>query len=187
NHIKKLYVKNEISEDFDVIINNIKNECVSFKSKHYKEYKKDFENSFICDHVGVDTMYNEPKSFFWHAYHTFGNELDSIELINKYLKNKKNNKILKFLDKYPKLKNNFISYKITFNTYVTGGPLQIIYYFDLNDDTKEYLLQFKDDYSFNNRLEDLALYNDDKLLYASCTHEKFRYDVLSEEKRNKNA
>ena len=102
--------------------------------------------------------------------------------INKHINKSKNNKILKILDKYPKLKNNYISYKITFNTYVTGGPLQIIYYFELNDETKEYLLEFKDDYSFNNGLEDLALYKDDKILYASCTHERFRYDYLSEEK-----
>lgn len=182
--IKKLYDINNISENFNLIIKNIKNECSTFKEKHFKEYKKDFENSFICDHVGEDTLYDEPKSFYWHAYHTFGSELDNINFINKHIKKSENNKILKILDKYSKLKNNYISHKITFNTYVTGGPLQIIYYFNLNEETKEYLLQFKDDYSFNNGLEDLALYKDDNLLYASCTHEKFRYHGLSEENKN---
>ena len=182
--IKRMYDRHEISEDLDVIVKKIKEECALFEERFSYQYKNNFENSFICDHVGEDTYYNEPISFFWHAYHMLGIELDCEKIVDKHLNNSNYNKILEFLDNYPKLKNNYISHKITFNTYVTGGPLQIIYYFNLNEETKEYLLQFKDDYSFNNGLEDLALYKDDNLLYASCTHEKFRYHGLSEENKN---
>ena len=48
----------------------------------------------------------------------------------------------------------------------------IIYYFKLNDLTKKYLLQFKSDFDLVD-LEDLVLYQNDKELFSSCTHERY--------------
>ena len=48
----------------------------------------------------------------------------------------------------------------------------INYYFKLNDETKKYLLQFRNDFYMRD-LDDLSLYNDDEVKFSSCTHEGF--------------
>lgn len=169
-NIKDLYKKHNITKDFDILVKEIKEECYLFKNN----FKKG-SSPFICDHVGTDTKYSEPIDFYWHVYEILSEEIESEINLNKLLKNKKNNKILEVLDEYNDLKCNLIRYDITFTTHVTKGPLQVVYYFNLNDDVKKYLLNFENDYLLTN-LEDLAIYQNDILLYASCTHEGFRVD-----------
>ena len=71
------------------------------------------------------------------------------------------------------LKNNLVKVDIKFNNYATIGSLFAIYYFKLNDETKEWLLKKGDVLNFNG-LEDFALLKDDTLLYATCTHEGYK-------------
>ncbi|HQC54385.1 MAG TPA: hypothetical protein PKX91_01500 [Clostridia bacterium] len=185
--LKKVYekVKEEYNLDsFETIKANITNECKAFKSKYFKKYKRmGFSNCFIADHVGDDTMYSEPHDLFWEFYFSYGYHLDVKEELDKLMLVKKNNKIMEQLDRYPELKNNFLDYQITYKTYATEGPLAIIYYFKLNEETRQFLLKFKDDFSMDIPFEDLALYQEDKLVYASCTHEQFRYNKLAEIER----
>lgn len=48
----------------------------------------------------------------------------------------------------------------------------INYYFNLNSETKKYLLKFQDDFCLE-PLEDLTLYKEDEIKFYSCTHEGF--------------
>lgn len=52
-----------------------------------------------------------------------------------------------------------------------------MFYFALNEQTTAWLAQFEHDYQFT-KLEDLAFYKGDKLLFSSCTHEGFHNDCL---------
>ncbi|MCD7728483.1 MAG: hypothetical protein LUI60_01035 [Clostridia bacterium] len=57
----------------------------------------------------------------------------------------------------------------------TSGSLSRVFYIQLNGQTKNWLLQFKDDYALE-YLDDLAFYKDGKLQFSSCTHEGFHTD-----------
>ena len=76
------------------------------------------------------------------------------------------------------LKNNLIEYKVSFHNEVTeGSDPMVIYFFKLNDETKEYLLQYETDFDLD-ELQDLVLYKDKELLFYSSTHEG--YNSLTE-------
>ena len=137
-----------------------------------------FQNSFICDCVlteryGKRTKYVEPVGYFWHFYHLIGQNLDRKKHIEELMKNKNE---LSALDKIEDniLKQNLIKYEILYHNHCTeSGGLMVNYYFKLNEETKKWLLQFKNDFDINGSLEDLAFYKDEKLVFSSCTHEKF--------------
>ena len=79
------------------------------------------------------------------------------------------------------LKNlNVIDYEYSFITHCTEGSLSNTLYFALNEDTKAWLLQFKNDFEIKGELEDLAFYKKGELVFSSCTHERFHGDVKKE-------
>lgn len=57
-----------------------------------------------------------------------------------------------------------------------SSELSKTFFFELNEDTKKWLLRHGNDYAFE-ILQDLAFYNGDKLLFSSCTHERFHTDL----------
>ncbi len=74
------------------------------------------------------------------------------------------------------LKENLIKTEVTFAWHCTvSGELSKVFYFKLNDDTVKWLSKFESDYDLEN-LEDLAFYKKGKLLFSSCTHERFHDD-----------
>ena len=75
------------------------------------------------------------------------------------------------------LYENLIKKEIGFSNHCTEtGSLLLTYYFKLNNQTKAWLSQFKTDYDLNG-LEDLAFYKNGKIMFSSCTHERFHTDL----------
>lgn len=185
--------------DFDELYEEIKKECYKFDSEenkarylreHFdkkiiadfkkmgmssgkiKEIKDDFFRcSFIADEVGVTTKYgSECIGFFWRFYHDIATIIDCSKKQNKYCIND----VKDLLSQIPKqLKEHFMYYEVSFFNEVTiSDDLMVNYYFKLNDETKKYLLQFKNDFCLN-ELEDLVFYKDGEVKFYSCTHEGF--------------
>ena len=185
--------------EFDELYDEIKQECIDFdceenrefyinkhysddKIKQYKdmgiteeeinEMKNDFFHySFIADNVGKSTKYGkENRGFFWNLYHDIAMMIDRRNDKNKYcISNGKSP-----LEQIPvELKEHFLYYEISyFNSVTISSGLMINYYFKLNEDTKKYLLQFRNDFCMRD-LEDLTLYKDDEMKFYSCTHEGY--------------
>lgn len=163
--------------DFFELYCHIENECIEFRKK-YMDYYIDkfgsFECSFIADHVGEDTLYEDPIELFWTFYNTLGMDLDAkIKLETLLSSNCKINPTdILNEEAYLLLKPWLIKYEISFITHCTEGGLAKTFYFELNDETKKWLLQFPSDFEIKGNLQDLALYKGNKLLFSSCTHER---------------
>ena len=189
--------------DFDILFNEIEEECRKFDcdenrmyyiKKHFNEemiakYKEngifdnDIENmknnffkvSFIADRVREITKYGEKNDGF------FSNLYRSISMIIEIENNKEKycNKGLNPINQVPdELKKNLLYYKVSFYNEVSIGIYPMFnYYFKFNEETKKYLLKFKNDFKLN-ELEDLSLYKDNTVLFSSCTHEFFNSAVL---------
>ena len=130
-----------------------------------------FKCSYIADNVGKTTKYgNEYKGFFWNFYfdvaHSIERKKDKDFVCISDGKNP--------IEQVPnELKNHLLYYEVSFFNEVTiSGGLMINYYFNLNEDTKKYLLKFEDDFALKD-LDDLTLYKGDEVKFYSCTHEQF--------------
>lgn len=176
NHFAKT---EKVTPDFETMFNDILKECEEFygkiRGKDLDELCDGEESPFICDHVGEDTKYFEPLGLIWHFYHNIQQALmdkDYLSGLQEIDKFKTDQVISKEEDKV--LIDNFIKYEYTFSTHCTKGPLQLVLYFKLNDQTKEWLLNFSDDFALcESDFEDLAIYSGEKLEFSSCTHEEF--------------
>ncbi len=169
-------------EDFETLYKNIAAECQAYKQKH--ETKKNFCCSFISDKVGDGTKYGEPTEFFWHFYHALGMDLDNLREVERLEKLPENFSPTDVLNEkeYLALKPYLLRCHISFKTHCTVcGNMQKELFFTLNDQTKAWLLQRKNDYDFEGELQDLALYKDGKLRFSSCTHEGYHDDIQIEE------
>ncbi len=171
--------KENIVVDFETLYNDIVKECRKFykkiQGKDITTLLNNDSSPFIADHVGKDTKYSEPISLIWHFYHNIQQVFMSNDALSNMLEiDKFNIDDIVTKEKDVSLKNNFLKYEYTFTTHCTKGPLQLVLYFNLNDDTKKWLLQFKDDFDLgNSEFEDLAFYDNNKLKFSSCTHEGF--------------
>lgn len=185
--------------EFDKLYDEIKQECYDFDceenrqfyiNKHYgddklKQYKdmgiteeeinkmkEDFFHcSFITADVGKTTKYgNEYRGFFWNLYHDIAMNIDRQKDKERYCISDGKSP----LEQIPsELKEHFLYYEVSYYNSVTiSGGLMINYYFKLNDETKKYLLKFKNDFYISD-LEDLTLYKEDEIRFSSCTHEGF--------------
>lgn len=174
--LKRYYDKIQENEenllDFDFLFNEILTECKEFNKN---SLKKPYKNGspFIADHVGKDTKYSEPFNLIWMMYHNIQHALMSIDnLKNIDIENEDYFNIDCIENTI--LQNNLIKYEFTHQTHCTSGPLQLVYYFKLNNETKKWLLQFEDDYDIiKSGYEDLAIYKENNLKFSSCTHEGF--------------
>ena len=136
-----------------------------------KKIKKNFRCSFIADHVGKTTKYgNEHKGFFWNFYHDVATNIDREKDKEEYCINDGKSP----LEQIPsELKKHLLHYEVSFfNAVTVSSGLMINYYFKLNEETKKYLLQFRNDFYING-LEDLTFYKDNEIQFYSCTHEGF--------------
>ena len=180
---------------FDKLYSEIEQECKKyydeesrqkFVKEEYEKYKgfglsdeqikyisvcDYFKYSFIADLVGKTTKYgDEYTNYFRRFYFEVGQNLDIENAKIEYCFNNTKNPI----EQLPKeLKEYLIRYEVSFYNIVTASSgLMIIYYFCLNNKTKEYLLKYESDFDLEG-LEDLAIYKGDNLEFYSCTHEKF--------------
>jgi len=137
--------------------------------KRFKE--KIFRCSFIADNVGKTTKYgNEHSGFFRNLYHDIAMNIDREKDKKEFCVSDG----VSPLEQIPEeLKEHFLYYEISFFNAVTiSGGLMINYYFKLNNESKKYLLKFKNDF-YINELEDLTFYKNGKEKFYSCTHEQF--------------
>lgn len=81
-YLKKMYEKNREQYqllEFDVLYQEVKEDCLQLKSKMEASEKEDKEDAFsyetICDYVGMSTKYSRPNELFWHFYDMIGREL----------------------------------------------------------------------------------------------------------------
>lgn len=185
--------------DFETLYNEIEQECRDFNSeenrkyyldKHYnkkeiakfkklgfstqriEQMKKDFFHcSFIADRVGETTKYGkENRGLFYNFYTRISMNIDREQSKEKYCNQDKASPTEQIPNK---LKEHLLYYEVSFyNSVTVSGGLMINYYFKLNETTKEYLLQFRNDFSLDT-LEDLTLYKDKEEKFYSCTHEGF--------------
>ncbi len=184
-YLRRVYekVRGEYAlEPFETLYQNIRRECEAFEKTHKKKYMRKygfFSNSFICDHVGEDTRYDEPRALFWHAYHQMGTYIDYRQELEDLVRNGKKTHPSGVLNRkaYEGLKPDYIGYEITYATHCTSGPLQRQLYFRLTDNAKAWLRTHKDDYDFEVPLQDLAFFKNGKLRFSSCTHEGFHDDI----------
>ena len=177
--LKDIYQPENSLPEFDVLFNDIVDECTKFYSKisgkDIIELCNSGDSLFICDHVGKDTKYSEPLNLIWHFYHNIQHVFMSNDNLNNINECKELNTEKIFINSKDEiLKENLLRYEFTYLTHCTSGPLQLVLYFSLNEQTKKWLLQFKNDYDLgNSNFEDLAIYNKDKVEFSSCTHERF--------------
>lgn len=188
--LRKIYDDNKEKfteyPEFDELYEEIKQECSNFDSeknrKYYIEkYKKSelpykidsdfFRYRFIADYVGENTKYGKKnRGFFSNFYRDVAMIFDCQKDKSKYCIQNGKSPIEQIPDE---LKKHFLYYEVSYcNEVTTSSGLMINYYFKLNEETKNYLLKFKNDFCLE-PLEDLALYKDDELEFYSCTHEQF--------------
>ena len=159
------YIDKEIIEKIDENKYNINSTC----------------KGLIVDTVGQTTKYGND---FYHIYTILAEEMDQIEFV-KALRNLSDQGqcLIDSNDKYDVLKPYIKHKEISFHTHCTiSSSLFETYYFELNDVTRQWLLNYKDAFSFDAEpLEDFALYKDFELKFSSCTHEGFSTEGNREE------
>lgn len=169
--------KEECSEKFEILYANIQEECKKFEDEKKKDYMKEygfFSCAFLADLVGIETLYSEPDNLVYHMYHEIGLEHDAKNILKEKIENPTKITLDNELDteEYSELKSYLKKIEVGFMTHCTEGPLQKTLYFELNEQTKRWLLKYPSDFSITGKLQDLALYQDEKIVFSSCTHEK---------------
>lgn len=163
----------EKASDFDKLYEEIEKECYAFINEKKASY-----DAFITDEVGETTKYG---MFFYEFYSGIEWNIEREKEQKEYCINNGKNP----LEQIPsELKKYFKYYEVSFSNQVTvSGGLMINYYFELNDETKKYLLKYRNDFSLTG-LEDLALYKDNEVKFYSCTHERFNSIELNYKNMN---
>lgn len=140
-----------------------------------------FNGDYIVDVVGEKTKYGRE---FWDIYSLLSNEVGQLELVKTLQKSAEAGPDLIDRDhKYEFLKPYMKHKEISFHTHCTISSILFeTYYFELNEETKKWLLNYKSVFSFDGEiLEDLAFYKDEKLKFSSCTHEGYTIDKNEED------
>ncbi|MCD8373355.1 MAG: hypothetical protein LUD27_08670 [Clostridia bacterium] len=163
--------------DFDWLFNDIKAEVDALFNKKSKR------PLFPCDMYAQDKMkYRQGSHALWHIYFAAGFLNDAKEDLEKRVASTDVRPDLALLDDdlYLPLKPYVNRTEATYTWHcTTSGSLAKVFYFKLNDVTKNWLMQFKDDYALE-YLDDLAFYKNGKLQFSSCKHEGFHMDLSVE-------
>lgn len=160
---------------FETLYEEVKAECRDYRRKHAEKADKFGGNVFFSDEFSEgNTKYKKPAEL-WHVYEA----VDFVETcrytLDKTAENEKERPLDEVLDKeeYAGLKSSLIKTEVGFTWHcTTSGMLSETFFFKLNESTAEWLKKFENDYALEG-LEDLAFYKDGKLIFSSCTHEKF--------------
>lgn len=160
--------------DFETLYSVIEEECREYRSKNTATIAAHNGEGFFCDEFTRGrTRFTAPAGL-WHFYHA----VDFVEACAYRIDRAQNDGADETdgkLDNYPALKRALISTEVTFSWHCTtsGSPAKV-YTFELNDETRAWLLTHADDYDIErDGFEDLALLKGEKILFSSCTHEHF--------------
>lgn len=129
---------------------------------------------------GEKEKYNS-LSELWHAYSEVDFAGTCEAILEKMKKLPDGRPLTQELDSLENqvLKDNLIKTDVTFVWHCTKSTeLSKVFYIKLNDETVGWLKRFRSDYDFG-LLADLAFYKKGKLLFSSCTHEKFHSDCTA--------
>ena len=134
----------------------------------------------LCDKFSLKQLqYKEPVEL-WHIYHNY-DFLNSVKYSAMNMVKLTEERPLDYelyLGKFKDLKNSLIKIDVTHIWHCTiSGQLSKVFYFKLNKESINWLLQHKNIYDFK-WLDDLAFYKNNKCIFSSCTHEGF-YDFLN--------
>lgn len=167
---------------FDELVESIKDESLEHVKRSIKNDFKDHRpiNDLFMDE---ETKFTHPPQlyhFYHHYEHLFSTYLYQIEHILKNNKERYLDDVFE-TDSYKILKESCIKKELTYVWHSTiSNRLSVLYTFKLNETSKDWLLKHEDVFGFV-ELEDLALYQDDLLLFSSNTHEKMYKDVRTDE------
>lgn len=168
----------------------------SFK-EIYADIEKEYENycsqnsalieandGYACftDVFSGDRVYSSLEEL-WHAYNAVDFTGTCAYILEKLKKAEATRSLTEELETEENkcLKDNLKSTEVTFCWHCTvSGELSKVFHIKLNEDTVNWLRKFETDYDLD-VLEDLAFYKKGKLLFSSCTHERFHGDC-SEDK-----
>ena len=163
----------------------------------YADIEKEYENycrqnsalieandGYACftDVFSGDRIYSSLEEL-WHAYSAVDFTGTCAYILDKLAKLENIRSLTEELesDENKCLQDNLIKTDVTFCWHcTTSSELSKVFYFKLNEQTANWLRKFESDYDLE-ILEDLAFYKKGKLLFSSCTHERFHTDC-SEEK-----
>lgn len=167
----------------------------SFK-EIYADIEKEYENycsqnaalieandGYACftDVFSGDRIYSSLDEL-WHAYSAVDFTGTCAYILEKLKKAENSRPITEELETEENkcLKDNLVKTEVTFCWHCTqSSELSKVFYIKLNEDTVNWLKKFASDYDLD-ILEDLAFYKKGKLLFSSCTHERFHSDCTEE-------
>ena len=166
---------------FKEIYADIENEYVNYCRQNSALIEANDGYACFTDVFSGDRIYSSLDEL-WHAYSAVDFTGTCAYILDK-LKKLDPRPIAEELESEENkcLKDNLIKTEVTFCWHCTlSSELSKVFYFKLNEQTVNWLKKFESDYDLD-ILEDLAFYKKGKLLFSSCTHERFHTDC-SEEK-----
>jgi len=161
---------------FDVLISNIKSDVKTHVQKVCERRLEPDESPYACDEFGEGKMHYKQPTSLWHFYHSIGSIYESvIPILDKMVAHKEKMNPLEVFNnaKHERIRHSLINYEPSFSWHCTKTSLPaIVYHFKLDANAFVWLSSRQDIYDFD-LLDDFALYQGDKLLFSSCTHERF--------------
>lgn len=164
---------------FDALVESITKEIESYRATlSEKKIGENGGSSFMCDMFSMGkTHYKSPQEL-WYFYHNLDTIFMYCRISDILKKNIKDNPLDAELNSeycLP-LKQDLIDIEVTFCWHcTTSSQLSKVFYFRITDNSIAWLKKLKNDYDMA-ELQDLAFYNGDKILFSSCTHERFHND-----------
>ena len=157
------------SLSFEQVMQDIETEISTF-GRDYIEYE-----------IGKKTKYGRE---FYHMYALLSDEVNQLELVKSLQDTSEiGPDLIDMNSKYEVLKPYIQDKEISFHTHCTiSSILYETYYFELNEETKKWLSNYENVFSFDEEiLQDLAFYKDNELKFSSCTHEGYSTEGDREE------
>lgn len=175
---------NGVSEDerkklppFSEIYADIEKEYEDYCRQHFALIEANDGYACFTDVFSGDRIYSSLDEL-WHAYSSVDFTGTCAYVLDKLKKLETVRPLTEEIETEENkcLKDNLIKTEVTFCWHcTTSSELSKVFYIKLNEQTVNWLKKFESDYDLNN-LEDLAFYKKGKLLFSSCTHERFHSD-----------
>lgn len=146
--------------------------------KEREEFAKEHDGHvFFCDAFAEGkTEHKEPQEL-WHVYHNAEFAGMCVRRLEEMKNSVKSRDLCEEIKGEEVLIQNLEDIKVSFTWHcTTSGELSKTFFFTLNEETKKWLLQHKNDYDFK-ILQDLTFYNGSDILFSSCTHGGYHIDL----------
>jgi hypothetical protein len=168
---------------FEDLLKEINEECKRYVDDFLKGHDMN-QNPYINDlFMEEKTKYTHPPQLY-HVYHHYGHiYLSYWDGLNQMIKNSKKRDVTHIFEdpRYQDLKTSYLKHDISYIWHASiSSRLSVTYYFKLTNQSKAWLLKQEDVFNFS-YLDDLALYQDDDILFSSSTTEGMYKDVKEDE------